>query len=293
MSPFCDNPVFPDPPPNPLSPLTPNVVPFDKVIVDFLVLGNARVTWFVNPLLRKPGPWTFQLQISETDAPTGDWTNTGPVLTNVYTTIDPNRVLFAGKDQNVYYRVVLTTGNGESFVSPAATIYGALDYHSYRIAQEIIRKEDLRNRRLHVAVDGSILKLKRSGIRCPTCIDKLTDEVTDSRCPTCLGTGWEGGYYAPVPCSYADLELLQLDQKRDLQSEGMVMAKNRKGRFLATPFLAAYDIWVNQTSDERFFVHPVSIVAQVREVPIILTCDLRSMPFDDFLYNIPVQTVET
>lgn len=34
--------------------------------------------------------------------------------------------------------------------------------------------------------------------RCPRCWDADRQEATDSRCPVCFGTGWDGGFHAEI-----------------------------------------------------------------------------------------------
>lgn len=43
-----------------------------------------------------------------------------------------------------------------------------------------------------------IFPKKRSGQRCSVCFDKITQRKLQSSCAVCFGTGWVGGYHAPV-----------------------------------------------------------------------------------------------
>lgn len=274
------------------SPLMPPPIVFDRVAVDYQVRGPTRVRWSINSHFQLPSPWTFQLQCAEANVlPTAssNWVDVGPPLVNVFETIDNEVKLPTGKEQLVFYRVVLTTADNQVFYSPIAAIYGDLDFKSNSIANEIVRKEDLRHRRLKASVEGYILKARRSGTPCPVCLDPRTGEVTDSKCPTCFGTRWEGGFFAPMPAVYGDLGLIgEVHLRRDLQVDGMVMPFNTRARFLAAPFITAYDVWVNKTSDDRYFIHPYQVVAQIRGVPLIIDAELRRIPYDDIVYRVPV-----
>jgi hypothetical protein len=285
------SPFFPPLPPDPISPILPAPVVFNRVTVDYLIVGNARIIWEMDTHFREPYPWTFQLQVAEADVgpdSNSNWANVGGPLVNTFLTTDPTRRLTGGKEQNIVYRLAVTTGLGNTYYSPPADILGNLDFKSFRLAQEIIRKEDLRHRRQRASIEGYVLKAKRSGIPCPECIDKYTEEVTDSKCKVCWGTRWTGGYYAPMPAIYCDLALTEIHLRRDLQTEGMVLPSANRARFLAMPFLTAYDIWVNKTSDERFFIHPVKTEAMIRGVPIVVNYELRGIPYDDVMYEFPV-----
>jgi len=274
------------------SPLVPFPIVFDRVAVDYEVRGTARIVWEINPHFQEPNPWIFQLQVAEANVlpdNNSNWTDVGPPLVNLFSTTDSELRLSTGKEKIVYYRVKLTTADNQIFYSPIATIYGHLDYKSNNIANEIVRKEDLRHRRLKASVEGYILKARRSGTPCPVCLDTRTGEVTDSKCETCFGTRWKGGFYPPMPAVYGDLGLVgDVHLRRDLQAEGMVMPYNIQARFLAAPFITAYDVWVNKTSDDRSFIHPIRVVAQIRGVPLIIDAELRQIPYDDVVYKFPV-----
>ena len=43
-----------------------------------------------------------------------------------------------------------------------------------------------------------IFPRKKSGQRCSVCFDPVTQRTMKSNCPSCFGTSWAGGYYAPV-----------------------------------------------------------------------------------------------
>jgi hypothetical protein len=48
------------------------------------------------------------------------------------------------------------------------------------------------------SLDLAVLKRRHWGLRCRDCFDPLTKKVTDTKCDTCFGTGFEGGYFLPV-----------------------------------------------------------------------------------------------
>jgi hypothetical protein len=194
-----------------------------------------------------------------------NWQDVGGELIDTFMTTDAVRRIYAGKEANLYYRLKLQVGTGEIYYSEPADILGNLDFRSFHIAREIVRKEDLRHRRQRASVEGFILKAKRSGPPCPLCIDPLTGESTDVRCVRCFGTKFDGGYYKPMPACYGDMATSGYHLKRDLQVEGMVMPNSVQVRFLATPHLTAADVWVGKTDDTRYFIHPLKVEAQVRE----------------------------
>lgn len=258
---------------------------FERVRVDFMVLGNARISWSVSPHLHAPAPWTFQLQVANTDVETGNWTNVGDPLTDTFFALDPTRRAY-GKELDVYYRVILTTGDSTQYVSPVADVYGNLDIRSWRQAHEITRKELVRLQAMRVGVQGHFLKVKTSGVRCPVCIDQNTDIVTDSNCPTCFGTKWDGGYYSAIPMVFGDVTIASGGYSRELErGEGLQYSNEIDGLFIAFPFMATNDVWIGDGSDLRYRITEVKTRTYIRGVPVLVEAKMRSIPFDNVIYT--------
>lgn len=269
----CDNPL----------------VVFDRVRVDFLIAGNARVTWDISSHFHAPEPWIFQIQEAESDLDQANWVDAGSPVTNTCFALDPIARATFGKELNIFYRVKLTDGNGVIYYSLPAVVFGNLDFRSWNLAKEISRKELLRLRALQVGVEGWLLKVKRSGTPCPACLDQFTEEVTNSNCPVCFGTRWVGGYYDPQPLIFADVTLEGIYQQRATEEGvGMVNPQIVRGMFVAQPYLSTMDVWVNQSSDVRYHLHEVKPRTFIRDVPILVTADMRPIPHDNVIYKIPV-----
>lgn len=262
--------------------------PFDRVFVDYLTLGCTRVSWSMNSHFREPEPWVFQLQDAEADIATANWHDVGSPVTNSFLAIDPNQE-YCGKEETAFYRVKVTTANGNTYYSDPIQAEGVLDYKNWHFAQEIIRKETLRLRRLGVGQEGYLLKAKRSGTPCAECIDPRTGEVTDSNCTTCYGQRWEGGYYNAIPAYFGDFPPPNGYLNRELeQGEGMVNTMITQGIFLSHPFVAMNDIFVGKTSDIRSQIHSVKPQTHVRGIAIISIVELRRIPTDYVIYQFPV-----
>lgn len=272
----------------PTAPLVVSQPPvFDRVHVDFMNIGETRVTWSLSPRFRGNPPYTFQLQVGQTGNPLADdWQDVGSPVVDAFMATDVSRRWF-GKVQTPHYRVVLRTATNEVYVSPPATVLGDLNWREWRLAQEIIRKEKLRHR-WFASVPGFLLKQRRDGARCSRCIDRLTGEPKDSRCPLCYGTGWLGGYFKPLPLTYADVDLGQIKEQRQLQAAGMTAPVVVTARFIGAPQLYAQDVWVNSKSDARYIIHTVKPTAHIHGVPLVLMAELRLLPPDDVVYSIPV-----
>lgn len=260
---------------------------FDRVEVSFSTTGYSALSWQLNHHLVDDLPYVFQIQASETGlAASGDWIDVGAPVTNLFTqSVQTN--LWTGKTPTMHFRVRLTTGSDRTYYSDPIDAFGRLDWRSWHIGQEILRKEILRHTHF-VSVDGYLFKQRRAGPPCTRCLDPRTHEVTDSHCEVCYGTGVVEGYYAALPASYADIGLEQMQEHRDLNAVGHVKRTAQTGRFLGGPQLYAQDIWVNKHADQRYNIHPVKVEAHLRGVPLVVTAELRLLPPDDVAYLLEV-----
>ncbi len=260
---------------------------FSRVTVDCIIVGGTRVSWEMNRHFIDPGPYTFQLQVGHTGInEADDWTDVGSPVVDTYFTFDTEKRVY-GKTQETHYRVELTTGL-DTYYSEPADCDGHLQKRDWLNGREIVRKEFLRHRVL-TSPEGFLLKARRYGPRCPTCLDEFTEEVGRTNCEDCYGTGFENGYFDPLPACFADISEDTGREHRDANI-GMENKQVIKGRFIGDPQLYSYDVWVDKTSGKRYYIHCVNTVSQVRGVAIIYDAELRLAPFSDVIYTVPIST---
>ena len=257
-------------------------------MVDYLVSGGARVSWELARHFIDPGTYTFQLQAGHTGLEDADdWEDVDVPVVNTYFKLDNTQRLF-GKTLDLYYRVKLTT-DIDTYYSIPQNCFGKLLKRDWLKAKEIIRKELLRHRVL-TSSDGYLLKARRYGPPCTDCSDvvtELTGEIANSHCASCYGTGFEFGYFSALPGTYADVGLEKNAEKRDPQI-GMVKPQAIQARFIGDPLLYTYDIWVEGTSDLRYYITEVDELVQMRSVPLVFNATLKLAPFTDVVYTIPL-----
>lgn len=275
---------------------TPVTVPrwgaFKRVWVNYMIRGLSYIYWELERGFSDAGPYSFQLQGSQSGTPRADdWFNIGTPTASFYAIDDGGSVhrRMFGKTPTLVYRILLTTPRG-LYVSNIANVLGLLNKHDWLIVREILRKEQL-NHRIFSSVKGYLLKGRRFGQEC-SCRDRsvdgqFTDEVTNSSCPICYGTGFANGYY-PATEYYGLLDPETTRESRDLQQVGTNKPVVVQGRFLATLPILQGDAWVNGGSDERYYVHTVKELAVWKSVPIIYGVELRLAPFTDALYEVPL-----
>jgi hypothetical protein len=260
--------------------------PFRRVSVDHMIRGMTRVWWQLDPRFRDPGPYIFQLQVGWTglnDA--DDWQDVGQPVANAFYAVDIKRAA-TGYVVTPHYRVALTTPLG-NYLSTPAPCFGELDESDWLRAREIIRKEILRHKK--IAIQGYLLKALRHGAPCPRCIDKLTVEVSDTDCPVCYGTSFEGGYHPPLPLQCWDLTPQTIAEDRNTDLKGTTRDKAYvRARVIGFPDLHYLDVWVNATSDERWRIDEIQIAAALRGVPLVYNVSMGLLPISNISYGIPI-----
>jgi len=266
---------------------------FHRVSVDYLTKGGARIRWEMTHHFVRPAPHTFQLQTTSGNvAEADDWEDVGSPVVNTFYAMDNTRRLY-GKTRHISYRIKLTDAANVVYYSKPALTLGQWTKRDWVIAQEILRREQLRAKR-YTSVDGYIFKRRRYGTQCPedNCLDPITGEIMNSNCEVCGGTGIVFGYYDPVAASYADVTNENSREHRDNQSRATVNDVTISGRFFNFPPLVQGDIWVNRFSDERYYIHQVGELASHRGVPIVWNVELRKAEDTDKIYHDPIFNVE-
>lgn len=269
---------------------------FERIQVDYLMEGGARVGWTLSSSFSEPQPHTFQLQFSNSGVPTAnDWVNVGIPVNDGFFAIDDQKRLF-GKNLSAHYRVSLTTSAG-SHVSNPANATGLLNTRDWILAKEIIRKERLRFDQF-AAVDGYLLKRRRQHHDNQTLrkevLDPITQEIISTRgtfdeATEDYGTGILKGYYPAIPLSI-DISPESKHIDRDAQQmRGTTRDVAVKARVLAFPLLDEEDVWVDRSSDQRWFVHEIQHTSEIRSVPLIMDVMLRLVPFSHAVYRIPIE----
>lgn len=259
---------------------------FDRVHVSYLIRGGARILWDLLPTFNDPLPHEFQLQYHRTANPLADdWIDVGLPVVNAFVAMDGEQRVW-GRTQDAHYRIKLTTPEGEYFSDPVGS-QGVLNARDWRLAREILRQEQLRHR--FASQEGFLLKRRINGPKCTLCVDLQTGESQDSNCPQCYGTSFQCGYYYPIGCIWADLQQkrrrVQIDNSAARGTIGdMAMA----ARMLMLPLVQEYDVWVAKNTDERYYIHEITHIAEFRGVPIIASVELRPAAYTDVVYDVPI-----
>jgi hypothetical protein len=113
--------------------------------------------------------------------------------------------------------------------------------------------------------------------------------VKDGGCRLCYATGWIGGYYAPIPCFYINLQPSGSTIKHEIEALGPVVVTQASGRAIASPILISGDVWVNGESSERFRIMQLNHIVEMRGIPVVYTVAMERIPFSDVVYSLSVE----
>lgn len=270
----------------PCPPACPSV--FDRVVVSCLIKPGTRVMWELLDTFLDPGPLVFQLQAGATANPDADdWADVGLPVENQYFAVDPEQRVY-GKLNFTHYRVAVTSPLGTYYSLPTAA-QGTLGRRDWRLAREVIRQRRKLYRYGPGGQRGYLLKRRWTGAKCPVCTDLQTQESRNSECPTCYGTGFQCGYYYPMSCVWASMSPRARRTQLDAgQSRGTVDDMVVQAEMLQTELLAESDIWVNAVTDDRYYVHQVNNIAEMRGVALVADVELRLIAFSSIVYDIAI-----
>jgi hypothetical protein len=262
------------------------VFPFERVMVDHVVRGTTRVWWRLSPLMVTAPPHIFRLEASYVGTPGAlDWVQVAEEQDATYLTYDTTREL-TGKHLLTHFRVVLVAG-GQTFYSNAVPIWGLLSQNNWVVAREIVRKHTLHQKTTGIA--GYLLRRMRYGDTDPGSVDVLTAAQLSSFRRTSWGTPFKVGYHPPVQF---DIEIKPptIRETRGGADPASYSAKPDVMTITALAFPQAImeDVWVNASTDERWRFGDIVRVSTLQGVPLIVEAELRLIPHNDIVYEIPV-----
>lgn len=259
---------------------------FKRVAVEsffnVITLNKVLVEWALEPTFATDGPYTFTVYRSHSPS--------NEAWTLVATTVDQPWAYDSGAiipqvGYDLFYKVRLTNPHGVSWESTVTHINSNWGRYDWTIAREIVRKEHmLLVKRTGEA--GWLLRRRKFGALCPVCVDVDTQRPSDPYCPTCFGTGIDGGYYTPLEM-HVSWEQGQAYRKLTAEA-GLISDTVDQVRSLAYPNPSPTDIWVSASTNRRFFIgEDIQPLAILRGIPLVNRLTLKAVPVNDVVYRIP------
>ena len=255
---------------------------FYQVTASVNLLNEKIIHWYMDGTNFKPaGSVSFYVDKARSG---GEWEEVGgPIVDNCYYT-DPVKWNW-NKDLNTFYRIRFLDSSNAWVYSMPIQAFNNWKPKDFAIAKEICRKEYLVMKRF--GQQGVLLKRKEWGTPCPVCRDWDTRDVANSNCPTCYGVGIVGGYFAPIDFS---MNFQPTSTKRDIHPEGYgpFQQEDQTARAIMYPWVAAYDVWADKTSGDRYTIQTIQVAAQMNGVPLIGVLKLRKLPKTDVVHTAAV-----
>lgn len=157
---------------------------FKRLEIYSMSRGGTTVCWTLSQNFFKHGPMHFYVDFGQPATDTWIALNSEPIVDDCCYTDECQRTW--EKLHSGYYRVrLLLPGetNCPVYTSYPERASGLLDKKDWLYAREIVRKELLQQTKVD-GIQGILLKRKKFGIGCTSCLEWDTREITDGACPT-------------------------------------------------------------------------------------------------------------
>lgn len=253
-----------------------------KITVRSFTLDFLDVFWEISPVAGVEGQpheiYDYDFYILRAEAPLGPYEQIGGPFRDLYHFRDIRTPLLH-KWRALYYKVKVThrpTGESSEFGPSSSN-----DAEPDLIAAEVNRLEDVLFREF-IGRKCWLFPVRTFGPRC-TCVDNVLGRKTRTGHTLCYGTGWLGGYHAPVEC------YIQIDpnpknvRMTSLQEQ---QSNDTRARLISFPPVAPRDILV-EADNKRWRVETSTPTQRLRSV-LHQELVLHEIPRGDIEYNLPV-----
>lgn len=156
-----------------------------------LRLNEILLSWSIAPTEEDLG--NFRFDLGRSNSPGGPFEPISSPLVNVFQFIDVAEQMKSNWRKLYWQLTVTDTVGGAEKKSPVISTEGKPDF----FLLEIRRRNDLYLKR-YVGVPAAVLIRKTFGQRCAQCFDNIKQREKISKCFTCFGSGFVGGYFPQV-----------------------------------------------------------------------------------------------
>lgn len=249
----------------------------------------------------------FFVDVFRAGGPAGPWEAVAVGLREAYNFVDeqfdlpppssppsnPNGrepVTLFSLSRDIFYMVTITppSGTPEAFSSRPVPIEPGLDKRTRLLKRKLLRDLSVGFKRLN-GVPLSLLKRRRWGPRCPDCWDPTLREATMEHCPTCFGTGFERGYWAPVQArGRREAATVQTQ----LSAHGETDVEYADFLLLDFPRLEYKDVVIDLRSGDRYEVQRMT-PTQLKGVTVHQKLTASLLGRNSIEYEVPVDLIES
>lgn len=165
-------------------------------------------------------------------------------------------------------------------------VYTKLNKYDYLLYNEINRKNELLLKSRYSGVTVYLYKAKTYGVICTECANRTIKRPTQSRCQTCYGTGYVGGYYLPFTQTMANFIEVSPRTRRKADTGPNVPLAFQVGINLP-PILDYNDLIYRPDSDEFYGIKSCKTLKFKESLPIKQTLAVFTILKDDVVYTLP------
>ena len=166
-------------------------------IVNTYSFDYWTISWTIQETGENVDNFTFD--IYRANSTEGPWVRIASGLTDF--SYQDTSIKFFKPSEVYFYKVEV-----QDIYSQERVLYDVIGRAIYRapdnIALAVFHDETIYLERVVNNPEIYVLVKKRSGTRCTNCWDSVRRQPTKTKCNVCYGTGYEGGFYDPVPVKY-------------------------------------------------------------------------------------------
>jgi len=155
---------------------------------------------------------------------------------------------FLSLRRTIYYKVDITDSTGLT-ATATRVVQASLPKRQALLKRKIQRDEATAFKFNGIQI--AVLKRKHWGVRCPVCFDLLTKKVTKSKCSSCYGTGFTGGYFSPVRIRG---RFGVNNVQTQITPQGVADVNKKRVVILDYPVVDVYDVLIDVAQNKRYLV---------------------------------------
>ncbi|MEM3062242.1 MAG: hypothetical protein QW303_01660 [Nitrososphaerota archaeon] len=258
---------------------------FERIVVDTLIHRKTVIYWTLKPSFADPLPYVYTIFFNKDFNDPDGWVKIFGPATNI-TTASIDNIRTTGNIIRYGFKIRLETGAGE-YESEVKSNQGVLTRRQQLHYKTAIRRLTIVPRNV-IPLKITLLKRKWFGPKC-SCIIYESDEVTDSKCLKCFGTGIAGGYWNAGESRLIDISTEEYSDRLDpYLTVGQTGIRVVRGLIPGLPIPEVYDVVVRHDVDRRYYIRSTACRAEIAGLPLAVSLEMGVADFDDVIYKFEV-----
>jgi hypothetical protein len=252
------------------------------VKVNSFSLSHLDVFWEVAVSGSSPNDYAYVVERSYAEY--GPFEQVSTTIIDRYHFRDTSATGWVNHWDTLYYRIKVTDRrSGAVTYSPSNGSGVSMSARPNLAALEMARQTNLKLKEF-TGREVLVFKKRTFGAHCPACMSTIQQRRVRSGCKTCFGTGFVGGYHAPL---LTWIQISDAPNQESTTEAGKIQIKNGAFKAGNTPALDSGDILV-EADNRRWSVRPGVNVVEHGRAAIRQEGTLFAIPRDGVEYELPV-----